>query len=397
MQIKLGGLRIATATPSATGGYSSILYYHRDRLGSVIATSTPGGVVGAQYRYTVYGVVDKRVGETAANASDLGYTGALTLSNGLVYLHARVYAPWGRIFLQPDNVDPRRYAYAGGDPVNAIDPGGHSACFLGSVGLCNHAWQRQAGYLGATGVDTTDDFGGVEAVPQDSTVSQGVVDGAAPGDGGVTDSGSPAGSGGTGLEGGKQSDNGGAGAPGGPTTSSGTKAVAAGEADAGCTSTATPGCEPVGPSGLSATVWGKRPGSQPDFFAIDNRGALTTTSGLTVFRRPDYYQLTFGGEWGLGGHTQLIRDRNGVWYLSLGVNIGWGGDISAGPGWVNSKELLGPAELQSQISGVAISFEIGAVAGESYTFPLFGSPPVTEIGAMAPQISFSITYTWAWK
>ena len=74
---------------------------------------------------------EKSFGETAANASELGYTGALTLSNGMVYLHARVYAPAMRQFLQPDNVDAARYSYVGGDPVNHIDPSGHTRIDLG--------------------------------------------------------------------------------------------------------------------------------------------------------------------------------------------------------------------------------------------------------------------------
>jgi len=117
--VLLGGSRVATVSGV------NILYYHRDRLGSIVGTSTNGGVAGAKYRYDVYGLADKPSGETITNASELGYTGALRLSEGLVYLNARVYDPKTRRFLQPDNVDSRRYAYAGGDPVDSIDPGGH--------------------------------------------------------------------------------------------------------------------------------------------------------------------------------------------------------------------------------------------------------------------------------
>jgi len=118
--VLLGGSRVATVSAG------SVLYYHRDRLGSIVGTSTKGGLVGAKYRYDVYGLADTKSGETTATASELGYTGALKLSEGLVYLNARVYDPKTRRFLQPDNVDSRRYTYVGGDPVNKTDPSGHT-------------------------------------------------------------------------------------------------------------------------------------------------------------------------------------------------------------------------------------------------------------------------------
>ncbi len=52
---------------------------------------------------------------------------------GLQYLHARYYDPMLARFLSPDSWDPilagvdvNRYAYAGGDPINASDPNGHA-------------------------------------------------------------------------------------------------------------------------------------------------------------------------------------------------------------------------------------------------------------------------------
>ena len=51
---------------------------------------------------------------------------------GLLYLNARYYDPQLAMFIQPDwwevtepGVGTNRYAYAGGDPVNGSDPGGH--------------------------------------------------------------------------------------------------------------------------------------------------------------------------------------------------------------------------------------------------------------------------------
>ena len=126
VHVLLGGQRVTTVWQTSTGT-QGVTYYHRDRLGSVIETSTAGGILGVGYRYDVYGKLTNTAGTlTDAATSDLGYTGALKLSEGLVYLNARTYDPGLRRFLQPDNVDSRRYTYAGGDPINSTDPSGHA-------------------------------------------------------------------------------------------------------------------------------------------------------------------------------------------------------------------------------------------------------------------------------
>ena len=114
------GARIASVAVAGLGGRT--LFYYRTRLGSVVATSIGGGIPGAMYRYTPYGMVDRASNETASTASDLGYTGALRLTGNLVYLKNRVYHSGLKVFLQPDSVDRLRYAYVAGDPVNASDP-----------------------------------------------------------------------------------------------------------------------------------------------------------------------------------------------------------------------------------------------------------------------------------
>jgi RHS repeat-associated protein len=129
VHILLEGVRIAsvrnTFAPRLESS-QSILYYHRDRLGSVVATSLAGGKPGASYRYTPYGALDVSQGVTAETESELGYTGARRLSGDLVNLNARVYDPRMRRFLQADDVDTLRYTYVAGDPVNRTDPTGHA-------------------------------------------------------------------------------------------------------------------------------------------------------------------------------------------------------------------------------------------------------------------------------
>src|SRR5581483_5055449 len=114
-----GGVRLA-----AIDARGRVLYYHRDRQGSVVATSLGGGTPGADYRYDPYGRLAASAGVTAATASDLGYEDALTLTGGLLHLNARDYDPARRRFLQPDTVDPLRYTYVEGDPANRVDPSG---------------------------------------------------------------------------------------------------------------------------------------------------------------------------------------------------------------------------------------------------------------------------------
>jgi RHS repeat-associated protein len=127
-----GGVRVATLQAAS----SALLFYHRDYLGSVVATSSSkAGVhaqLGAIYRYDTYGVMVAKSETSSDAASEIGFTGGIRLSEGLLALGARIYYPALRQFLQPDNFAAGRYSYAGVDPVNRIDPTGHDD--LGVVG-----------------------------------------------------------------------------------------------------------------------------------------------------------------------------------------------------------------------------------------------------------------------
>jgi RHS repeat-associated protein len=149
------GVRVVSITGTAR------LFYYRDCLGSVVATSLPGGVQSAGYRYSPYGPIFKS-GETTANASGLGYTGALQLSEGLIYLNARVYNPQMRRFLQADGVDSVRYSYVRGDPVGFTDPTGRQRDPSGgkptvSAGTAADAVYGPAGARGGDFVDAAGD------------------------------------------------------------------------------------------------------------------------------------------------------------------------------------------------------------------------------------------------
>ncbi len=141
--VQVAGGRVASIRAAAGAGVdpvSEVLYYHRDMQGSVVATtmrtviaSVPqNGLLGARYRYTPYGQLDRAENVTTLSDSELGYTGGLRLGyaagvvqqGSLVLLGARVYHAELKRWLVPDTVDGRRYTYAGGDPVNFVDPGG---------------------------------------------------------------------------------------------------------------------------------------------------------------------------------------------------------------------------------------------------------------------------------
>jgi len=81
--------------------------------------------MGVSYRYDPWGVLDASNGApTDATAAEIGYTGGLLLSEDLLLLGTRAYAPKWRRFLQPDAFDWRRYTYVHGDPLNLVDPSG---------------------------------------------------------------------------------------------------------------------------------------------------------------------------------------------------------------------------------------------------------------------------------
>jgi RHS repeat-associated protein len=109
-----------------------VRYYHHDRLGSPIALTNDTGQLIQAYGYDAFGV---RTSQNSQLADDRGFTGArLDEETGLLLLGDRYYDPQLGRFISPDTVvaDIRRpqtlnrYAYASNDPVNRVDPTGHT-------------------------------------------------------------------------------------------------------------------------------------------------------------------------------------------------------------------------------------------------------------------------------
>jgi len=113
------------------GGTTGLSYFATDGLGSVRATFNNGGSQTGLTSYEPYGKPLPDPIEPGI-ASHLGYSGALTDANGLIYLNARYYNPGDGQFLSSDPLagkpaDPSSfnlYGYVYGNPITGTDPSG---------------------------------------------------------------------------------------------------------------------------------------------------------------------------------------------------------------------------------------------------------------------------------
>lgn len=122
-------------------------FWHKDHLGSIVATTDHAGVVTARYSYDPYGkrraargsydefgavVIDWVDG--SLKGTDRGYTGHEHLDDiGIIHMNGRLFDPLLGRFLQGDPfiqyMDDlqsfNRYSYCFGNPVNCADPTGY--------------------------------------------------------------------------------------------------------------------------------------------------------------------------------------------------------------------------------------------------------------------------------
>jgi len=131
-----GANRVCTVTKDEARGTMDASYYHSDHLGSSSVITDASGNLAEHYEYTPYGTT--AVSELVSRPSSLIrylYTGKeLDSTTGLYFYGARYYDPTIGRFITADTIvqspyDPQslnRYSYCRNNPINYVDPTGHS-------------------------------------------------------------------------------------------------------------------------------------------------------------------------------------------------------------------------------------------------------------------------------
>ena len=122
------------ATARGAGSSETWYLYNKDVRGSTSSLIDDGGIAAAAYTYDEFGNTTIRAGADFDN--ELCYTGQVyDKETGLYYYNARFYDPEDGRFLAQDtyrgeNMEPdtlHLYAYCANNPVNYVDPSGHSS------------------------------------------------------------------------------------------------------------------------------------------------------------------------------------------------------------------------------------------------------------------------------
>lgn len=124
---------------SYNGGTATPYYYRRNLQGDVVAIYDANGNRKAEYIYDAYGncsIYYSASDTDIASVNPIRYRSYYyDRETKLYYLNARYYNPEWRRFISPDDtayIDPdtpnglNLYAYCNNDPVNFVDPSGHS-------------------------------------------------------------------------------------------------------------------------------------------------------------------------------------------------------------------------------------------------------------------------------
>ena len=119
---------------------SNCCFYTKDIKGSTMSLLSETGEPLVTYDYDDYGITKRKT--AAANTSGIGIDNEICYSGGvydketsLYYLNARYYSPYRGVFLTQDSyrgtlddeITWNLYAYCANNPVNYVDPSGHTA------------------------------------------------------------------------------------------------------------------------------------------------------------------------------------------------------------------------------------------------------------------------------
>jgi RHS repeat-associated protein len=150
-------------TPLASVTLVKVEYWHKDYLGSLIATTDHAAAVTQRYSYDPFGKRRVASGEYDADGklvydwnktnhdTDRGFTGHEHLDDvGIIHMNARLYDPRLGVFLQPDpaiqdplnlqNYNPYGYCY--NNPMSCTDPTGTLFGGLFHVPIIDNLWNN---------------------------------------------------------------------------------------------------------------------------------------------------------------------------------------------------------------------------------------------------------------
>ncbi len=129
-----GANRVTTVTTDAGSGTTDVSYYHSEHLGSSSVITDSIGLQVEHYEYTPYGTIAVYDVSRPSPLVHHKFTGKELDSTGLYFYGARYYDPEIGRFITADTIvqapfNPQtlnRYSYCGNNPINYVDPTGHS-------------------------------------------------------------------------------------------------------------------------------------------------------------------------------------------------------------------------------------------------------------------------------
>jgi len=135
-----------------------------------------------------------------------------------------------------------------------------------------------------------------------------------------------------------------------------------------------------------------KPGGQTYSWEQQLRKYVNGPNSLTD---PDYYDISVGGYYGLGGNVSAKRDRFGKYHLGIQVGVGFGklgGSVEAGK--LLQSSTADPGQIALSVDGWGMGFQGGYWFGGGGLPIVNSGPQPVQWGFSTPGISFAVGYTW---